>query len=74
MKTRNFIGAAVIALTSMLSPAPSQSAVVESAVAPLGTKKCALIKAGPLGGNANPVFLTIPVVAQELLFALGIIA
>lgn len=47
MKTRSFIGAAVIALTSMLSPAPSQSAVVESAVAPLGTKKCALNKSRP---------------------------
>ena len=66
MRIRNFIGAAVIALAVMLSPAPTQAAGIEAAVAPIETKSCILVH-----GNPDPSILKksidLPVVIAEML-------
>ena len=72
MKIRNFMGAAALASAVMLSPAATQAAVVESAVAPIETKSCILVH-----GNPDPSILkksiNLPVVMAEILTTLGIV-
>ncbi len=67
MKIRHFIGATVIALTVMLSPAPTQSAVVESAVE-VDLVTCTFIFR-PHGVSTEPFLITLPRSVAEILDA-----